>query len=284
MLKFKRMFMLYAPNEEGKDGGGGSGYEDTTPDDKNDEGSEDAGDTDDYGYGEIPEEAGDEKSEDKADDKSEQTETSKQDEKKPVEKSSTGYLDEKGEPKSEEKPKEEEPPKKEEPPKTEEKPGEGEELLKDVKFEGVNDEDKKTLSDFIKTHKLPKEAAQAMVDLRKTESEKIKAFAAEHDKKMKDLEAEVKRGWIKELKEDKDFGGTNFAHSIKAAEKVMSEFFSNTKIKLTGADKMVPPYFMKDLAALHKKLYSKEKFDSNGNNPTPDSDDNNPDAHLDFYQ
>ena len=283
MLKFKRTFMLYAPNEEGQDGGGGSGYEDTTPDDKNDEGSEDAGDTDDYGYGEIPEEAGDEKSEDKADDKPEQTETPKQDEKKPVEKSSTGYLDENGEPKSEEKPKED-PPKKEEPPKTEEKPGEGEELLKDVKFEGVNDEDKKTLSDFIKTHKLPKEAAQAMVDLRKTESEKIKAFAAEHDKKMKDLEAEVKRGWIKELKEDKDFGGTNFAHSIKAAEKVMSEFLPNTKIKLTGADKMVPPYLMKDLAALHKKLYSKEKFDSNGNNPTPDSDDNNPDAHLDFYQ
>ena len=283
MLKFKRMFMLYAPNEEGQDGGGGSGYEDTTPDDKNDEGSEDAGDTDDYGYGEIPEEAGDEKSEDKADDKPEQTETPKQDEKKPVEKSSTGYVDENGEPKSEEKPKED-PPKKEEPPKTEEKPGEGEELLKDVKFEGVNDEDKKTLSDFIKTHKLPKEAAQAMVDLRKTESEKIKAFAAEHDKKMKDLEAEVKRGWIKELKEDKDFGGTNFAHSIKAAEKVMSEFLPNTKIKLTGADKMVPPYLMKDLAALHKKLYSNEKFDSNGNNPTPDSDDNNPDAHLDFYQ
>jgi len=282
MLKFKRMFMLYAPNEEGKDGGGGSGYEDTTPDDTNDEGSEDAGDTDDYGYGEIPEEAGDEKPEGKADDKPEQTETPKQDEKKPVEKSSTGYLDENGEPKSEEKPKEE--PKKDEPPKTEQKPGEGDEFLKDVKFEGVNDEDKKTLSDFIKTHKLPKEAAQAMVDLRKTESEKIKAFAAEHDKKMKDLEAEVKRGWIKELKEDKDFGGTNFAHSIKAAEKVMSEFLPNTKIKLTGADKMVPPYLMKDLAALHKKLYSKEKFDSNGNNPTPDSDDNNPDAHLDFYQ
>ncbi len=283
MFKFKRTFMLYAPNEEGQDGGGGSGYEDTTPDDKNDEGSEDAGDTDDYGYGEIPEEAGDEKSEDKADDKSKQTETSKQDEKKPVEKSSTGYLDENGELKSEEKTKED-PPEKEEPPKTEEKSGEGDEFLKDVKFEGVKDEDKKTLSDFIKTHKLPKEASQALVDLRKTESEKIKAFAAEHDKKMKDLEAEVKRGWIKELKEDKDFGGTNFAHSIKAAEKVMSEFLPNTKIKLTGADKMVPPYLMKDLAALHKKLYSKEKFDSNGNNATPDSDDNNPDAHLDFYQ
>ena len=280
MRLFKRKFMLYAPAEEGKDNGGGAGYDDSTPDSKDDTATQEAGNSDDYGYDQVPAAEGEPNPEGKVDDKPKQTETPKQDEEKPVE-TSTGYLDENGEPKSEEKPKD---PPVEEKPKVEEKPGEGDEFLKDVKFDGVGDKDKESLGQFIKSHKLPKETAQALVELRKTEVENLRTFAANHEKQVKELEAEVKRGWIKELKEDSDFGGTNFAHSIKAAEKVMSEFFKNSKNKLTGNGKMVPPYLMKDLAALHKKLYSKEKFDSTGNNPHPDSDDNNPDAHLDFYQ
>ena len=287
MLKLRRKFMLYAPIEDGNDLGGGHGYEDTTPPEANPETPQESGDSDDYGYDEVPAEEGKQDPNAKVDDKSKQTPAAKPDDKKPVDDKKpadpgTGYLDDKGEVKNDEKPVEEKPAG-DKKPAEETKPEEGEEFLKEVKFDEVRDEDKKTLSEYIKKHKIPKEAAQALVDIRKEEVAKIKQMVADNDARLKQLEEETKRGWIKELKEDPEFGGENFAHSIKQAEKAYGQFFKNTKNKLTAGGKMVPPYLMKDLLALSKQLYSKEKFDPKGS-PIPDSNDNNPDEHLDFYE
>lgn len=137
-------------------------------------------------------------------------------------------------------------------------------------------EDSKFVKEFAKKHKVSKEVAQALLDTKKAE-------AAEQAKRVQELEVErqkVRKMWHKELKEDKDFGGEHFAHNVKQAEKVIEDFLPNVKKKLTESGSMLPPYIMRDLAAMAKTLYGSKSL-VQGEAPAPD--ENSKDDHLAFY-
>jgi hypothetical protein len=138
------------------------------------------------------------------------------------------------------------------------KPGiapEGEDATKielELDVGDLPEESVKQIREFAKTHSVTKEVAQALIDSRK-ETFKRRADAevqAENDRKA------LRVSYHKELKEDKEFGGENFAHNIKQAGKVLTEFFPGMKKALTDRGSMLPPYIMKDLSKLAKHLYS----------------------------
>ena len=201
--------------------------------------------------------------------KVEEKPAAKPEEEKPIA-AATGYD---SEPKVEEKPEE----KSEQ--KVEEKPEEKNAL--DIKVEGLPDKELAKIKEFAKEHKVPKEIAEAYAKLRKSE---LEAF----DKAQKEAAAESERqiqatrkNWYTELKEDPKFGGENFARNTKQVEKVMEEFMPNTKKVLTERKGMLPPYFMRDLAAIADQMYSTEKLKT-GDASVPPKDNEEDDA-LAFY-
>lgn len=120
------------------------------------------------------------------------------------------------------------------------------------------------LKQFAKDNKLPKEAAQALVNMKK---EEVKAFNEAIDKvtnEFKQKLANEKRAqgqkWYGELKADKDFGGENFKHNLKKVDNVLEKFFPNIKNDLTKSKGMLPPSAMRDILNLHKVLFSNDKF------------------------
>lgn len=216
--------------------------------------------TDDFGY-EVEAKADAPKTEEKP--------AAKPEEEKPIT-AATGYDTE---PKVEEKPEE----KSEK--KAEEKPEDKDAL--DIKVEGLPDKELAKIKEFAKEHKVPKEIAEAYAKLRKSELEAS-------DKARKEAEAEAERqmqatrkNWYTELKNDPKFGGENFARNTKQVEKVMEEFMPNTKKVLTERKGMLPPYFMRDLAAIADQMYSTEKLKT-GDASVPPKDNEEDDA-LAFY-
>lgn len=104
------------------------------------------------------------------------------------------------------------------------------------------------------------EVQAALAEYKRKELAKMKEMAdarqAENAKKVKEQRA----GWVKELKEDPDFGGESFGSNVKKVDRVLNDFLPNVKKKLTESKGMLPPYIMRDLAKLSKNLYGTEGF------------------------
>ena len=267
MIYFMHRLKRDKEEEEGSSNGGGSKSKEP--------------ELDENGY-EIQQEEGQGKEEDK----------SKKDEGK---KSSTGYSDNQKseEKKGESKEGEVKDPKsgysEEEPkaPKKDEKKEEGKSdknSNKDFKLdtEGLLEDEIKDLNDFIKTHSINEKQAQAMVDQKKDDVKKYDTMVADDKSEVERKAQERRVAWHRELKEDSTFGGENFAHSIKQAEKVIDEHLPNLKKVLTEEGGMLPPYVMKDLAKLAGTLYSTEKLNQGepADKGKEEDDENDP---LAFY-
>lgn len=130
----------------------------------------------------------------------------------------------------------------------------------EVDLKEFNEVDKKLFTESFEKYKLPKEAQQALVDIRKTY---LAQQAAEQSNQQKQVEAQVsklKSDWFNELKNDKDFGGTNFDVNVKMVNKFIQDFLPNTKKMLTEKGGMLPPNTMRDFHSVAKKLYETEGF------------------------
>lgn len=250
----KRLQVLFDKEKDGAGAGGGSGYEETSPKpgegappsetpSKNPPQSQAAGnnddDLDDLGYKKSKAPEGGEKDK-KAREK-------KDDEKVETPPPASGYGVDDPPPKDEKK----DPPVT--PPKDENDP------YKDVKIEGLEDAEAKRLKEFAKANSLSKEAAQALVEQRKLDIKAVKDADTDRVQKLKEQVQNTKSQWRKELKEDLNFGGKNFALNIGKAEKVL-DLMSATKKELTTRGSMLPPYVMRDLVKLHDQLFGTEEF------------------------
>lgn len=223
---------------------------------------------DEYGYEKEP----------KADDKADKVEKpnkdgAKKDDKAPeeIQDPATGYGIK--EPKEEKK---EDPP----PPPPEEKKIE---LEFELEVKDLDKDEANKIKEFVKNNKLPKEAAQALVDLKKSEIAEIKKATDEYKKEQAKAVADLKASWDKELRTDPNFGGDKFAHNITRVEKLMTDFLGETKKVLTERKSMLPPYVMRDLARLADKLYATDKLvqgDPSGEKETAKKEENDP---LAFY-
>lgn len=275
MLNLKR-----EEKKDGNEGGGGSGYESETGDNKkppeNSTGSEGKGsddNLDEFGYAKEPEKSGDEKKAGEGNKESKQDPPANEKKIEP----GTGYDADK-EPEAPVAEEKKEDPK---PPEGEKKEGELELDVKDVP-----EADVKMIRDLAKAQKFTKEQAQALLEIRKGQL----AQAAENEKKaLKAIEAErqeTRRKWHQELKSDPAFGGEKgekFASSIKNAEKVWDELFPNSKKELTKRGSVLPPYLMRDLAKAHDLLYSNSKLEL-GDAPQPDPEKAEEDDGTAFYR
>lgn len=116
------------------------------------------------------------------------------------------------------------------------------------------------LKEFAKTNGLTKEAAQAFINLRKSEIAAAEISKTEAQKAQGREIAELKTSWDKELRTHPTFGGDKFAHNVMRSEKVLSEFMPETKKMLTERSSMLPPYVMRDLAKLADHLYSTDRL------------------------
>jgi hypothetical protein len=207
----------------------------------------------------------------------------KSDEKKPEEK--------KPEPKPKEEPKVDpatgydKEPEKVEP---EEKPKEDDkkdvELGYELKVDSIIPKEELTgIKEFAKANEMSQKQVQAYIDRR---AGQIKSFVEAQEKADKAAERQMKElrvSWHKELKDDPTFGGDKFDHNVKMVEKVLEEFFPNTKKELTKRGSMLPPYVMRDYAKLADKLYSTEKL-TEGDPVVPTEEKKEDDFLSEMYQ
>lgn len=137
-----------------------------------------------------------------------------------------------------------------------------------------------TLEAFVKENSIAPEVAEKLVEYKRQEAKRFKESALEQNKEAEKQETEKKKSWVKELKDDAEFGGDKFAGNIKQVDKIIDELMPNLKKVLTESKVMLPPYVMKDLAKVAKKFYSGDKFVS-GDPKTKEKDES--DNPLDFY-
>lgn len=277
MFKFYRI--LFDEKGDG-DGGGGTGFEkppegqDPPKDQKDDPASKKEGDIeyDELGY------AKDKKPDDKEKGKNDKkTDDGKKEDNKEVDPkedpSGTGY---EVEPKDDKKPDDKKP--------DDKKPDD--DPYKDLDVKGLAEKDSAKVMEFAKKNSLSKEAAQALVDMKKAEFKEAKDAADAFQKQMNDERVRIKKEWYQELKNDPNFGGDKFDFNVKQVGKLMSDFMPETKKILTKKGTMLPPYVMKDFAKLAGKLYESENLvhgggGGSGDNKNEKVDDKN--SHLDFY-
>jgi len=145
------------------------------------------------------------------------------------------------------------------PPATPPAPAPGEFKL-EVDLKDFNDADKKLFTENFEKYKLPKDAQQALVDIRKTYLTQQATEQANHQKQIETQVNELKTSWFNELKNDKDFGGANFDANTKMVNKFINDFMPNTKKMLTEKGGMLPPNTTRDFHAVAKKLYETEGF------------------------
>lgn len=100
---------------------------------------------------------------------------------------------------------------------------------------------------FIQDNKMTKEQAKAY-------SELVKAEIAESKANREAFLKQQKADFVKELKNDPEFGGENFVRNVDRVEKVLENNMPNLKKHLTERSGMLPPYIMKDLLAISKAL------------------------------
>lgn len=176
-----------------------------------------------------------------------------------------------------------EPPKEGEPPAAAKPPVE-----EDIKLDFELDvtklpkEEATKLKKFAKEHGMNEKQAKAYVSLRTQEIAQEQAAQEQADADFEREVQETRRGWDKELRDDPNFGGEKYSHNVKLVEKVVSEHMPNFKKALTDKGTMLPPYLMRDLAAVGKLLYSTSKLVT-GDPPAPPKQEEDPDSHLDFY-
>lgn len=130
----------------------------------------------------------------------------------------------------------------------------------EVDLKDFTDVDKKVFSEQFEKYKLPKEAQQALVDIRKTYLDQQALEQSNHQKQVEAQVTKLKSDWFNELKNDKDFGGSNFDANTKMVNKFINDFMPNTKKMLTEKGGMLPPNTMRDFHAVAKKLYETEGF------------------------
>lgn len=135
----------------------------------------------------------------------------------------------------------------------------------------------KNIKDFAAKHGLTKDAAQTLLDDRKA----MVARQAEHAKQVEAEKVRVRAQWKAELKSDATFGGENYGHNIKLVDRVIEENLPEIKKKLTDGKTMLPPYIMKDLAAIGRTLYGSKGLVQG--DPVSSTDDASDDA-LSFYE
>jgi hypothetical protein len=116
----------------------------------------------------------------------------------------------------------------------------------------------KIVEDLAKTHKLTKEQAVAVAEMRKLDIQALTKIEADAIETKKTQVAKLRSDWKNELVNDKSFGGTNFDTSMQQAGTVLDKFFPETKKMLDERKGMLPPSTMRDLQALHKTLFATE--------------------------
>lgn len=156
---------------------------------------------------------------------------------------------------------EQEPAAQEEPKVDPPKPPDQKSIKEDLGFElDLKDVDeavaKKTV-DFAKANKLSEEATKAFLELNKKEFNDAKVAKDQAIKDYNKKVQETKIAWQKELKNDPVFGGENFAFNLGNARKML-EMMTETNKELTKSGNMLPPYVMRDLAAVYAKLTKTE--------------------------
>ena len=219
----------------------------------------------------------------KADSEKKQTEDSKNESEK-VKDPATGYGEEP--PKVETpKPEEKKPEDKPEEKKPEEK--KPEEQAGDVVLDlnGFSESDAKEINDFVKENKVSEKAAKAWVELRRKEVSDAVEQQANAQQKITDDNNKLKASWRKELEEDKDYGGDNFQRNVNLTERVLADYFPETKKNLTERKGMLPPHYMKELLNLANDLYDNGRL-TIGTDPvnTKDAKNDGPSDPLDFYK
>lgn len=130
----------------------------------------------------------------------------------------------------------------------------------EVDLKDFNDVDKKLFTENFEKYKLPKEAQQALVDIRKNYIQQQTVEQANYQKELDAQILKTKTDWFNELKNDKDFGGANFDANTKMVNKFINDFMPNTKKMLTEKGGMLPPNTMRDFHSVAKKLYETEGF------------------------
>lgn len=126
----------------------------------------------------------------------------------------------------------------------------------ELEAKGLSEEQLSVVQEFAKAQKLTKEQAQGLVDKIKSDADVTAAKQAE----MKQAEAQVYSKWEKELKEDAEFGGQNFAQNVHNVNKLIREEIPALKNLLTTSGKRLPPSVMKDLNNVARKLYGETEF------------------------
>lgn len=127
-------------------------------------------------------------------------------------------------------------------------------------FGTLSEEDRKSFSEYFEKHKLPKEARDNLVEIRKNELAAQQEVKVNYEKQVQLETAKLKSNWYNELKNDKDFGGTKFDANVKMVNKFVGDFLPSLKKMLTEKDGMMPPSVMKDYLSLAKKLNETEKL------------------------
>lgn len=132
----------------------------------------------------------------------------------------------------------------------------------------------KLVEELAKTHKLTKEQATAVAEMRKADISAMNSIESKRLADQKTQVANLRSGWKTELQNDKVFGGANFAHSMKQAGTVLEKFFPETKKMLDEKKGMLPPSTMRDLQGIHKVLFATEPLiegdkSSNSNSKDP---------------
>lgn len=144
-----------------------------------------------------------------------------------------------------------------------------------VEMKELAADDQKKFGEYFTAHKLSKEAQQAFVDMRKAEIAANAKAQADYEQQIKTETAKLKSDWYNELKNDKDFGGSNFDVNTKLVNKFVQEFMPNTKKVLTEKGGMLPPSTMRDFLSVAKRLFETEKVvtgDGSGTSETTTPD------------
>lgn len=273
MLKFQ--FLKYNEAGDGDGTGAPANKDETTPPAQKDPPSDPPpkkdGDTDEYGYAKIPEanKSGEEGAGEKKEGEKPSEKTKEEEKPEPV----SGYSDEP--PKTPDAGKQDDPP-----PKADEKKVEGLEFDLDIK--DLDQPSVEILNKFFKEHKLSKEQAQALVDIRKAEVAANSKADNDYIEQQKAAVIKQKQDWHSELKKDPNFGGENFAKSINRVDKFLNEMMGDTKKVLTERKSMLPPYVMKDLLRVANLVYDTDKF-VNGNKVNEESKETKEVSPLDYY-
>lgn len=164
----------------------------------------------------------------------------------------------------------------------------GEDPAVDVELgdvEGLTIAEVNHIKGIAKEAKLSKEALKVLVKYKKEEASKYDKILKDREEAHKKHVVETRKKWVKELREDADFGNNSketFERNVNQVERVLKDFMPGTKKELTKSGTMLPPYIMKDLFAISKAVYGVEKF-VQGDAPESNNKEEER-SPLDFYE